>query len=246
MISVCMATYNGQKYLREQVDSILSQLGEEDELVVSDDGSADETISILYSYGDRRIKIYHHVRKNKQGGTKANMQLVAENLQFGLQQCQGDYIFLSDQDDVWLPGKVMKCMAVLREHTLVNHDCKVVDENLNVLYPSYFDLVHTKEGFVHNFVKFGYLGCCMAFRRDVLEYVLPFDSEIAHDAWICYLVGLLDDSQCIAEPLLLYRRHGKNTSGASQKSPNSLCYKIKYRMSYLWRILKRYYAVKCS
>ena len=245
MISVCMATYNGQKYLREQVDSILSQLGEEDELVVSDDGSTDETLAILASYGDSRIKVYSHVKENTDG-EKSNMLLVAENFQFGLRQCQGDYIFLSDQDDVWLPGKLMKCMAALREYTLVNHDCKVVDENLNVIYPSYFDLVHTKEGFLHNFVKFGYLGCCMAFRRDILEYVLPFDDKIAHDAWICYLVGLLGDSKCIAEPLLLYRRHGKNTSGASQKSPNTFCYKIKYRIFYLWRILKRYYAIKCS
>ena len=245
MISVCMATYNGEKYLREQVDSILSQLGEEDELVVSDDGSTDGTISILNSYRDDRIKIYHHVKNNNAGGG-TSMQLVAENFQFGLQQCKGDYIFLSDQDDIWLPGKVMKCMAVLRDHSLVNHNCKVVDANLNITYPSYFDLVHTKEGFIHNFIKFGYLGCCMAFRRDILEYVLPFDDEIAHDAWICYLTGLLGDSKCIAEPLLLYRRHGMNISGASQKSTNTLCYKIKYRISYLKRILKRYYAVKCN
>lgn len=245
MVSVCMATYNGQKYLREQVNSILSQLSEEDELIVSDDGSTDETLAILASYGESRIKVYSHVKENTAVG-KSNMQLVAENLQFGLRQCQGDYIFLSDQDDIWLPGKVEKCVAGLQEYDLVNHDCKVVDENLNVIYSSYFNLVHTKEGFIHNFVKFGYLGCCMAFRKEVLSYVLPFDSKIAHDAWFCYLAELLGNCKCISDPLLLYRRHGKNTSGASQKSTNPIWYRIAYRIPYLWRIMKRYFAIKCN
>ena len=239
-----MATYNGQKYLREQVDSILSQLGAEDELVVSDDGSTDETLTILDSYADRRIKIYSHVKSAEK--KKSNMQVIAENFQFGLKHCNGEYIFLSDQDDIWLPGKVAKCMAWLQKYDLVNHDCRVVDENLNIVNPSYFSVVHTKAGFIHNFVKFRYLGCCMAFRREILSYVLPLDDRIAHDAWICYLTELLGNCKCIPEPLLLYRRHGKNISTASQKSTNPIWYRVKYRIPYLWRILKRYYAVKCS
>ena len=89
MISVCMATYNGEKYLREQVGSILTQLGENDELVVSDDGSTDSTIDILKSYNDPRIKIF--INTGRHG--------VNSNFENALRHADGDYIFLSDQDD---------------------------------------------------------------------------------------------------------------------------------------------------
>ena len=99
MISVCIATYNGAEYLREQVESILSQLEEEDEIVVSDDSSTDTTIEILQSFGDRRIKIFKNPAKG-----------FVRNFENALRQAQGDFIFLSDQDDVWLPNKVAVCM----------------------------------------------------------------------------------------------------------------------------------------
>ena len=115
MISVCMATYNGEKYIREQIDSILAQLGDKDELIVSDDGSADATLSIVRSFSDPRIKIISNTGKH---GTNGNF----EN---ALKHAQGDYIFLSDQDDVWLPGKVNICLQALQTAHLVVHDCYV-------------------------------------------------------------------------------------------------------------------------
>ena len=95
MISVCIATYNGEKYLREQLDSILPQLAESDEVIVSDDGSTDGTIDLITSLNDPRIKIVSNSGRKGYVG----------NFENALKHTTGDYIFLSDQDDIWYPNK---------------------------------------------------------------------------------------------------------------------------------------------
>lgn len=97
MISVCIATYNGEKYLKEQLDSIIPQLTAQDELIISDDGSKDTTMEIIkrYAANDSRIKVYKGPGKG-----------VIANFEFAINQTQGEFIFLADQDDVWLPEKV--------------------------------------------------------------------------------------------------------------------------------------------
>ena len=96
MISVCMASYNGEKYIKEQIDSILKQLSDEDELVISDDGSTDNTLSVIQSIHDKRIKLIHN--QGEHGYSR--------NFENALKNSKGDYIFLSDQDDVWKDNKV--------------------------------------------------------------------------------------------------------------------------------------------
>ena len=117
MISVCIATYNGEKYLQEQLNSILVQLSEEDEVVISDDGSKDETCTILKEYAarDSRIKLFKGPGKG-----------VIANFEFAIEQSSGEYIFLADQDDVWLPEKVQTTLAFFENHPkidLVISDC---------------------------------------------------------------------------------------------------------------------------
>lgn len=118
LVSICMATYNGGKYIREQVDSILNQKFKENqdvemELVVSDDGSTDETIQILESYRDDRIRIFKHQNKKKYKYLNATRACKC-NFENAMSQANGDYIFLSDQDDVWYPWKVDRQLSVLR------------------------------------------------------------------------------------------------------------------------------------
>ena len=237
MISVCMATYNGQKYIREQIDSILSQLGQEDELVISDDASTDSTLEIIGGYGDKRIKLYPFVRNKS--AYKKSAQLVTTNFEHALQHAKGDFIFLSDQDDVWLPGKVEKCLEALRQADLVVHDCRVADAELDTVCFSYFSLIHVQGGFIHNFIKVKYLGCCMAFRREVLTAALPMKPYIAHDTWICLLAELLFKTRRLPVQLSLYRRHGDNMSSASEKSPYPLWYKIYYRIPIFFSVIGR-------
>ena len=99
-----MATYNGAKYIKEQLDSIIPQLREDDELIVSDDASKDDTLKIVQSYNDPRIKIFH----NENHG-------VAHNFENAMRQATGDLIYFADQDDVWLPGKLDKMEKFLKE-----------------------------------------------------------------------------------------------------------------------------------
>jgi len=119
MISVCIATYNGEKYIREQLDSILYQLSMEDEIVIPDDGSTDKTIEIIKGINDPRIKIfYHQTEKNNYLGTLKTCFLVGRNAHNALKHASGDYIFWADQDDVWLEGKVATFMQHLKKYDL--------------------------------------------------------------------------------------------------------------------------------
>lgn len=230
MISVCMAVYNGEEYLHEQVDSILSQLGCEDELIVSDDGSTDMTVEILKGYCDARIKI---VKNTLNKGVKGNF----EN---ALRQAKGDYIFLADQDDVWLPGKVANCVAALKDNMCVVHDCYIVDKNLNVVKESFFKDKNCKSGFFHNWLRNGYLGCAMSFRRELLPYILPIPEKLPvfHDIWIGLIAEYKFGVKFIPVKGLCYRRHGDNVSVTSD-AKFSLMRQIEYRVKELPFILKR-------
>lgn len=229
-VSVCLASYNGEKFIREQILSILAQLSEEDELIVSDDGSTDHTLEILESIPDNRICIYHNAMNKG----------VIGNFENALNKATGDCIFLSDQDDLWLPDKKQKMQQLLASYDLVVSDCKIVDGDNKILVESFFQQFGSGPGFRKNFIKNTYLGCCMAFRKELLKYVLPFPADIAmHDIWIGLNAEIRGSTYFTESPLLLYRRHGANASCAAEKSPNSVTYKIKYRAIMLYRLLQR-------
>lgn len=225
MNSVCMATYNGGKYIREQVDSILAQLGPKDELVVSDDGSSDDTCRILSSYGDNRIKIFKN--EGRHG--------VVKNFENALKHASGDYIFLSDQDDTWLPNKVSACVAALAGGAdLVLHDARIVNQSGAVVAESFFALRNSRTGYWRNLYRNSFLGCCLAFRKETLRYILPIPGGIAmHDIWIGLLVSRKGRVELLREPLLCYRRHGANASPTSEKSDFTLAKQLSYRLHLL-------------
>lgn len=231
MISVCMATYNGEKYIREQVDSILAQLGGEDELVVSDDGSSDATLSILRSYGDPRIKLSHNTLRHGVNG----------NFENALRQVQGDYIFLADQDDVWLPGKVRTCVEALRTADLVVHDCIVTDSELKTTHESFFALRGSRPGFWHNWFRNSYVGCCMAFRREILDRALPIPADMTalHDCWIGLLAEAGGKTEFLPFAGIRFRRHERNTSPTASESEFSLSSRIGCRIGLLRFVSKR-------
>lgn len=223
MISVCIATYNGGKFIEEQLKSILLQLGEEDELVISDDSSDDDTVSIIQRFNDRRIKLI----------TGRKFRSPVSNFGYAINQAKGDFIFLSDQDDIWLDNKI----AITIDHfnhgyDVVLSDCKVVDEQLNVIHESFFTLNNSGKGLVKNLVKNSYIGCCLAFKRDFLKIIQPFPARIPmHDLWIGFAGELIGKVAFIYTPLILYRRHGKNESPTGNKSPYSLRQKVAFRLN---------------
>ena len=118
MITVCIATFNGEKYIREQLNSILFQLSLQDEVIVSDDGSTDNTISIIKSFNDKRIKIIDGVHRHSP----------TLNFENALKEAKGDYIFLADQDDVWKDDKVKICLKWLQHYDCIISDAEVTDE----------------------------------------------------------------------------------------------------------------------
>ena len=232
MISVCMATYNGEEYIKEQIDSILPQLGGYDELIISDDGSTDNTIEIISYYfeEDTRIKLYFN--KKRKG--------IVGNFGNALNFANGDYVFLSDQDDVWLPNKVEVVVNYLQEYDCVVSDAFLIDANGNTLCDSFFKKNKSRKGFLQNFFRNRYLGCCLAFNRKILKHALPFPTNIPmHDIWIGLVAEIFGKSFFIDEPLIYYRRHGFNFSMTSEKSKNSLVVKLRYRIVLMANLIRR-------
>lgn len=230
MVSVCLACYNGEHYIGEQISSILRELRDSDELVISDDGSTDRTLNIIAAFNDPRIKL--HANEGRHG--------VNGNFENALRHSKGDYIFLSDQDDIWLEGKVEACVEALQSHLCVVHDAYITDENLDVANESFFKAFNCKSGFIHNWIRNGYLGCAMAFRREILETALPIPRKLPvwQDIWIGSLAALKGDVEFIPLKGIKFRRHSSTTSITS-KSSFPLLKKISYRMQLLWYLFKR-------
>ncbi len=231
-ISVAMVTYQGITYIKEQLDSILANLSEEDEVVISDDGSTDGTIDFIKEYmeKDSRIQLLDGPRR----GVKANVE-------HALRGCKGEYIFLADQDDIWMEDKVSKVMEAFEKQgvNLVVHDAVVMDGACKeVILDSFYSLKGSGAGAVKNIWRNTYIGCCMAFKHNLLEEVLPIPDYIEmHDQWI----GVINDLQkkgtyFLEDKLLCYRRHGNNASGMTHYGVPRM---IKNRVFFVWALLRR-------
>ncbi len=211
MISVALASYNGEKYIGEQIESILSQLGSGDELVVSDDGSADATIEILAEFAERdgRVKVLNGPR---QGFVK--------NFENALSHCKGDIIFLSDQDDVWANDKVETVLDFFNKNPqieCVRHDASVVDGEGKVIIQSYNEYRNANVSYFKNIVKNTFTGCCMAFRSEWLKQMLPVPEGLFHDAWFGCISCYFKKAAVIDGKLINWRRHGDNVTDASKR-----------------------------
>lgn len=228
-----MAVYNGEKYIREQIDSILMQMESHDELIISCDHSTDNTDFVLQEYvqNDNRIKVYHNTDHSKG---------LVSNFENALKHCTGDIIFYSDQDDIWLNGKLEKVYEEFKnpDVSVVIHDAKLVDQNLKVLEESTYALRGgVRTTILGNLIRLSYIGCCMAFRGDLLPVVLPLATQgRSHDWWtgcICMCFGKMIS---INEPLMLHRMHVDN---ATPKHRPPLSYQISVRYRIISQLIKR-------
>jgi len=232
MISVCLTTYNGARFIKEQLESILTQIDKEDEIIISDDSSTDTTVEIINTINDKRIKLF----KNEKNIGYTN------NFEKALGFAKGDIIFLSDQDDIWCQNKVKTFLNYFDIYDLLVSDAMVIDEQKNIINNSFFMLRKPKKTKIGNILKFGYLGCCMAFKKEILLKALPFPGNntlCTHDNWL-FLIGccffkykILDDK------LILYRRHTNNMSTGGIKNTTSLLFKIHYRLYLIINLICR-------
>lgn len=230
MISVCMASYNGERYIKEQIESIMANLSEEDELIISDDFSTDKTREIVA----KMQKQYQNIIlvDGPKNGVKKNFENALEN-------AKGDYLFLCDQDDIWEPNKVEVVLKTFEENNcaVVVHDAEVFNEKNEVTIPSFMEFRGSKNGAFKNIVKNSYIGCCMAFKRELLEYALPIPNYIEmHDQWIGVLGDLHGGSVFKKQVLFHYRRHGDNVSSMSHYGVFKM---IKNRLFFVVALLGR-------
>lgn len=233
-IEILMATYNGEKYLKEQLNSIIKQTYRDWSLIIRDDGSSDSTNNILEKYSklDNRIKILKDEKGNL--GYKKNFETL-------MKISSGDYIFLCDQDDIWENNKIETCLKYLEKYQVVHHNANVYyQEELKSDF--LFDIKNLKKNIL-KFIFPNIVGCCMAFRKEILKLALPIPENYpGHDTWIGFIAEIEKEIKYIDDKLITYRRHSNTTSTHCKKSKNSLIKKLKYRYYYLFyplfRILK--------
>jgi len=212
-LDILLATYNGEKYLKEQLDSILNQTYKDFNLIISDDCSKDKTQEILSDYQkkDKRIKIYY--QKKNLGYRK--------NFEFLCTKSKADYCMFSDQDDVWEKEKIEKMMEIMEknQYTLMYCDLKITDANLNVIHPSMIRYMKKQKqcGWedyrainLDNVVT----GCGLITTKEVIQEALPFPEKIyVHDWWIALIATQLGTIHYLDIPLVKYRQHEKNSIG---------------------------------
>jgi glycosyltransferase involved in cell wall biosynthesis len=228
-----MATYNGEKYIKEQLDSILCQLNSNDEVIISDDNSKDGTLNIIRNFKDKRIKIFRNEGKG-----------LIDNFENSLAKSSGDVIFLADQDDIWCENKVKIFLEDFKNgYDLILSDGIIFDSETNiVLQDSFFKFNKSKKGIVNNFFRNSYMGCCMAFTSEVKVKILPFPRRIPmHDIWIGLVAELYFKVNFNKNKLIRYRKHFNNVSTTSSgKSKYSFFCKIKFRINLINGLIMRY------
>ncbi|WP_280154574.1 glycosyltransferase family 2 protein [Piscinibacter sp. XHJ-5] len=209
-VSVCLAAYNGERYIAEQLRSILAQLSPQDELIVCDDGSRDRTREVVAGIGDPRVTLrtfthnVGHVR----------------NFERAIAAATGDLIFLSDQDDEWRADKVREVKRCFQENPrlqLVHHALSTMDAEGRTLSPLWNPLREGPQGragfLLRQLVRCQVFGCGAAFRRELLDVLLPFPaSAYAHDHWLTVAAGVGGSVHFLNLPLVRYRLHGANVT----------------------------------
>lgn len=219
-IDIILATYNGGKYLKQQLDSILNQTYNNFKLIISDDASTDETIDILKEYKkkDNRIEVYYQEK---------NLGYV-QNFEFLLKKVENDIFMLCDQDDIWLKEKIEKSYLNLKSKNvdLIHCDLKVIDNALNIIHKSRWDYFQLRKKINYDDLRTEYLyncitGCTIMAKKSFLKYILPLPKKskyLIHDYWLALVISLKGKIGHIDEPLILYRQHDNNQIGTTKTS----------------------------
>lgn len=246
-IAILMATYNGEKYLCEQIDSLLAQTCQHWHLYIHDDGSKDNTLAIIREYITKQPDRITCLEYPSQGGACLNFLSL-------LDKVDADYYMFCDQDDVWKSDKVEKeyqrIQDLERRHpelpVIVNTDLEVVDEKLLTLHPSFWEYEGIVPEWLTSFEHYAAVnavtGCTMML-NDLAKRVVkkPYDRAMMHDAWITLSVvaaeGIVD---YLREPLILYRQHGSNTLGARSVRMLTWKYRLENILT-IFRLNKQHY-----
>jgi glycosyltransferase involved in cell wall biosynthesis len=230
-----MATYQGQDYVERQLRSILEQLGPNDEIVVVDDCSRDRTVEIIEAIADHRVAVHRNPVNRR------------EVYSFGraIELARGDVIFLSDQDDIWMPHRVELMAGKLQTSgaDLISSNFEWMDaEERPIDVP--FDGVssetsdrHLKNIFDIYIGKTSYFGCAMAFRRSLVPLIVPIPRYVeSHDLWIALAANQIGSNLHIDDKTLRKRRHGSNTTSTVSNRP--LFHRLRARVIFVKSLIE--------
>jgi len=223
MISILLAAYNGEKYIAEQIESLLSQTFQDFKLYICDDKSTDETFSIVTGYASKNPEqIIVSQNEENVGGSKFNfIKMLIDH--------KDDYIMLCDQDDVWLPEKIEKSLAKIKDMekeygaampVLVHTNLTVVDDDLNVISQSYEKM--SNKDFEKNALNYtvtmnNAAGCTIICNRALVDLIQAQpEFLVMHDWWLSLTAAAFGKIGVIHEPAILYRQHRDNDSGAKK------------------------------
>jgi glycosyltransferase involved in cell wall biosynthesis len=231
-----MAVYNGERFLRQQVGSVLSELLPGDELIIIDDASTDASLALLKSISSLALQIYSN---------PSNLGVIG-SFERGLQIAAHEFIFLCDQDDVWLPGKRAAFVAAFEQDPTVSvviSDAQVIDAQGQLSAQSFMATRGGFNGSVYATVwRNRYLGCAMAMRRVLLESALPVPRQAPmHDMWFGAIGRLTGKVTYLPAPLLQYRRHTGNVSPSHRQSLQRM---LRWRMALLFALVVRIISIK--
>lgn len=210
LVSIAMTTYNGEKFIKEQLDSLLNQTYKNLEIIICDDGSSDKTIEIIkeYEQKNRRIKLFQN---------KKNLG-VLKNFEKAISLCCGEYIALCDQDDIWLENKIEILLQEIDNNILVFHDDKLIDDDGVIESESFFkreNINPNRLNSVKNILCDNWIsGHALMFHNTLKNEIFPMPKEVEHfDWWIALMAIVHGDVKYIDLSLVLWRQHKSNTSG---------------------------------
>lgn len=221
-VTILLPTYNGEKYLKEQIESILKQTYPKIRFIIADDGSKDQTREILKEIQEKEPRIQVYFQEKNLG--------VVKEIEFLLQKVETPYYMLADQDDIWLPEKVEKSVELLEKEKadLVFGDLKVVNQELEEIYPSFGDFMLLNKK-IHQYIqdkRLNYLyncvtGCTILAKKEGISKILPIPTNskyLIHDHWIGLILSLEGKVAYLDEKYILYRQHGNNQVGTNKIS----------------------------
>lgn len=210
-----MATFNGERFLTEQIDSILNQDYYNKELIIVDDGSTDRTIEIINSYTDKYDWIRLSVHDENLG--------IVRTFQDGITLSSGEYVFLCDQDDIWLDNKITVMVESVGDSLLIHSDAKLIDEKSKIFCESFMDSY--KDNQIKTFADYLFAtnvtGCCTMLTRELVNIALPIPDEFyIHDHYFALVAANKNRVKYIPDKLVLYRQHNENSMGAAKSAFN--------------------------